>query len=360
MQYNITYRTKDKGWQYIISYKDIDGKWKQKSKQGFRSKKEAKPAAEKMLEELKKKLDLKADLNAEHEGISFKDFTSIFIEHERLYKEENTIIAYLTAFKNFSSLNELELNKIKSIHIQKCVDELIKRGLKSITIKRYLSRIDVLFKNARDKHKIIVSNPIINIDIPKDKNKVEKTALTKDELEMLLSKIKNEKYYLISLLASKCGLRLGEILGLIWSDIDDRRQVIKVNRQWKKLKDKTVSFGELKSKNSNREIPCPSIVLNTLNRYKSENPININNRIFDICSIHGLSTRLKSTYSSLGFNISIHELRHTYATTLIANGLDIKTVAKLLGHSVDMTIHTYSHVTDDMLNIASRLINNIF
>ncbi|MDU7714688.1 MAG: Arm DNA-binding domain-containing protein, partial [Clostridium butyricum] len=42
MEYNVTYRQKDKGWQFIISYKDYNGKWRQKSKQGFKTKKEAK------------------------------------------------------------------------------------------------------------------------------------------------------------------------------------------------------------------------------------------------------------------------------------------------------------------------------
>lgn len=58
MEYNITYRQKDKGWQFIISYKE-HGKWKQKSKQGFSTKKEAKPFAEKALKELKKFIKMK-------------------------------------------------------------------------------------------------------------------------------------------------------------------------------------------------------------------------------------------------------------------------------------------------------------
>jgi len=54
MDYNITYRQKDKGWQFIISYKDNNGKWKQRSKQGFKTKKDAKPEAESLLSNLKK------------------------------------------------------------------------------------------------------------------------------------------------------------------------------------------------------------------------------------------------------------------------------------------------------------------
>ena len=58
-----------------------------------------------------------------------------------------------------------------------------------------------------------------------------------------------------------------------------------------------------------------------------------------------------------GYNISIHELRHTYATMLISKGLDFKTVAKLMGHEVEQTLKTYSHVTDDMMKKAKDIIN---
>mgnify|MGYP002410257252 CR=1 FL=1 len=57
---------------------------------------------------------------------------------------------------------------------------------------------------------------------------------------------------------------------------------------------------------------------------------------------------------------SIHGLRHTYATLLIANGVDFKTAAKLLGHTVEMTMKVYSDVTDDMIEKTTDTINMIF
>lgn len=61
-----------------------------------------------------------------------------------------------------------------------------------------------------------------------------------------------------------------------------------------------------------------------------------------------------------GYDITIHVLRHTYATNLLANGLDFKTVARLMGRDVEQTIKTYSYVTDDMIKRATRVINNVF
>ena len=66
---------------------------------------------------------------------------------------------------------------------------------------------------------------------------------------------------------------------------------------------------------------------------------------------------MNNKFIKCGFNITIHSLRHTYATNLIANGLDFKTTAKLLGHTVEQTMKTYSHVNDDMMDNARKIIN---
>lgn len=115
MEYNVTYRQKDKGWQFIISYKDYNGKWKQKSKQGFKTKKEAKPIAEKMLQDLKK--NIKTNNNS-FGKITFKAFSDMYLEHEKLYKEPKTIDGLVTVLHRFQDLNDKELCKITNLDIQ--------------------------------------------------------------------------------------------------------------------------------------------------------------------------------------------------------------------------------------------------
>jgi len=56
----------------------------------------------------------------------------------------------------------------------------------------------------------------------------------------------------------------------------------------------------------------------------------------------------------------VHDLRHTYASRLVANGVDFKTVAELMGDTVQMVISTYSHFTKDMMDKAQIAVNNIF
>ncbi|GAA0774390.1 site-specific integrase [Clostridium subterminale] len=353
MEYNITYRQKDKGWQFIISYKDDNGKWKQKSKQGFKTKKDAKPVAENMLDEIKNKMAL--DIPVEFTGITFKEFSEMHIKHLKLSLEYNSIQTYCTVLVKFNKLNDMEMSKIKPIHIQNIVDDMVNVNKES-SIKTYLQKLKTTFKAAVEQYNIIVSNPVQNIRIKVDKNIQEKTALNTVQSKGLLSKIKNPKYYLITIIALECGLRIGEIMGLTWDDINMKDKVINVNKQWKVINDKgDYGFGSVKSKNSNRVVPMSKNVYKTLEDYKFRN---LDGRILNYKNTSATTGELRRTYIKLGYSISVHELRHTYATNLIARGLDFKTVAKLMGHDVEQTMKTYSHVTDEMLQKAFNLINN--
>ncbi|MEG0133726.1 MAG: site-specific integrase [Clostridium sp.] len=362
MDYNITYRQKDKGWQVIISYKNENGHWKQKSKQGFKTKKDAKPIADKMIEEIKSNTTLSIASTSEFEGITFKEFTDMFMEHLKLHIEANTLKAYQITIRRFLALHELNMKNITSLDIQNCVDELVKDGLKLSTIKTYISKIKTLFNYAINNYNIIAVSPVKNIRIKGDKTQNIKKALSENELTDLLFKLKNDnrKYYICALIASKCGLRIGEIAGLLWSDIDFENNIIVVNKQFKRLENDKFGFGSLKSKNSNRKVPCSDFVIKELKEFRHNiSVLNIDNRIISNKCIATLSTKLAEKFRKLGYDISVHELRHTYATVLIGNGIDYKTIASLLGHDVTQTMHTYTHVSEDMLSNARSIINKV-
>jgi len=361
LQYNITYREKDKGIQYIISYKDETGKWKQKSKQGFKGKKEAKAAADKALDALKKQIIDQEDLNQEYQGITFVEFFNVYLDHEKLYREENTIEMKEYASKKFESLNKLKLEDIKNMHIQKCVDSMVKDKLSLQTIKNYLSMLKALFNSAIDEYNILKINPVKKIKLPEAKKQTEKRALTQSEFQNLLSKIEDYKLYVITLIAGSSGLRIGEILGLSWCDFDRINMTLTVRKQLKRIGAKAKhGLGSLKSANSYREVPISDNMCKVLLNYEIKYPKNIDGRIFNFTNTTSLGSRLSALYTELGYDISIHELRHTYATLLISKNTDLKTVAKLMGHSVEQTIKTYSHVTDDMMGKAAQTIRNIF
>lgn len=359
MEYNITYRQKDKGIQAIISYK-IDGSWKQKSKQGFQKKADAKKWALNMADELKEEIALNKSLNLEYKELIFKDFIDMYKKHEILYKEYGTVRSTKFAVAKFTSLNDLTMNSITSLHIQSCVDAMVREGLNPSTIRLYVTKLTTIFNTAVQTFKIITSNPVNQIKVPEIKENNKQKALTKLELNNLLGKITYKKYWLTSLIAATCGLRLGEILGLQWNDIDFKGATLKIDKQWKQLSDGNWGFGTVKSNNSNRSVPIPRNTLIALKKYKKEFPTDLNNRVILYSDTVNLSREMKKNYIKAGYDITIHDLRHTYATMLISNGVDFKTAAKLLGHDIEQTMKTYSHVNDDMLDKATNIANSIF
>jgi len=232
-----------------------------------------------------------------------------------------------------------------------------KIGLKSNTIRFYLLQLNAIFNSAINDYNIIYKTPVKNIKYNKCKEEINKRALTDAECEKLLEGFKDTKYYPLILIALKCGLRLGEILGLKWGDIDEINHVVKVTKQWKQLKDNTYGTGTLKSKNSYREVPISPTTFSLLNN--STKVRDINGRILNFKNTDSTSICLNRLFRIRGYNITIHELRHTYATTLISNGVPFKTAAQFLGHTVEQTMKTYSHVNDDMIKKATSIINNI-
>lgn len=365
MDYNITYREKDGGIQAIVSYKDSLGKWRQKSKQGFAKKGDAKTWAQNMVDDLKDKIVYTS--NSELARTTFSQLRNSFIEHIKIYRTLGTAKNYDMAVKKFSKLDNITIEDITSLDIQDCVNEMVKSGLKSSTIKGYTSKIQTIFDYAVNPHKIIRENPVKSITLPSDKShKNEKVkALTEAELRDILYKIKLKKpehYYLITLIAATCGLRIGEICGLTWDDINENESTFSVNKQWKIIKYKPVTygFGPVKSRNSNRTIPIPPTTLSAIKKYKKVHPTDINNRIFIYKNTGLMGMLLRRAYKLIGYDISIHTMRHTYVSKLVANGLDFKTIAELIGDTVETTIRTYSHFTSDMMTRATNLINSIF
>lgn len=139
-----------------------------------------------------------------------------------------------------------------------------------------------------------------------------------------------------------------------------KSSTLKVNKQWKKLKDGTIGFGDVKTKNSNGVVPLPPTTFSEIIKYKKTAQTDLNKRLFLDKVTQSTTNRMYYKYKRPGYDILIHDLRHTYATMLIGNGIDLKTVTKFLGHTIEMTMKTYSHVNSDMINTAINMINISF
>lgn len=350
MQYNFTIRKKDKGYQIIVSYKD-GLKWKQKSKQGFSTQRDAKLYGQEIVEKLKKTSTNPLD-------DSLKDIT--LIEFYKIYMNENkpdvytTYKAYDNAFNKFNQLFNIKIKDISEIQIKNIINNLNQ----SIASKNLcITIITKILKYAISPYRIINHNPCQNIKRLKSKKDKKLNALSDDKIDHLLNSIKehNYKYYLICSIAAYTGMRYGEILGLTWSDIDLDNSIIDINKQLAYSDKGLFKIRQLKTKNSYRKIPIPPILKNILISYKtiSDDEFLFNNNTGSTGAVSVIIKRYLP-------NTSIHDLRHTYATKLISNGVDIKTVASLLGDTVDTVINTYIHYTDEMRLKAHDSVSKIF
>lgn len=247
-------------------------------------------------------------------------------------------------------LGKKQLIKISSNDVQNYVYYLQEKGLSAGSIKNMINFLKRAFKEAIDVN-YITKNPCNNLKLPKVSiNQV--SALTIVEQQRLEAIVIEEDSCSPVLLALYSGMRIGEISGLKWEDIDFNNQFIHVKRTVSRV----VSTNESKSRTqliidtpkstySKRIIPLSDNLKHYLENMKkkseSEFVVGKNKEFMDPRLI---TYRFKKSLVKAGIkDIRFHSLRHTFATRCLENGVDIASLSKLLGHqSVKMTLDTYS------------------
>ena len=210
---------------------------------------------------------------------------------------------------------------------------------------------------------VIVSNPAERVQPPKAK-KPKRKYYDDDQCKILLENLEQLdeeqiKYKTAIILTVFTGVRLGELMGLEWNDIDFRNGIVSVNRSSQYLADTGVFTKVPKTESSIREVAIPDFVISLLEEYKlwyeeqkslyGELWIN-SNRLFvqaDGKPMHA-STISKWFVKFIGQIrlplINFHGLRHTNATLLIAQNIDVAVVAARLGHAqITTTFNFYVH-----------------
>ncbi|PSW28527.1 integrase [Photobacterium phosphoreum] len=176
--------------------------------------------------------------------------------------------------------------------------------------------------------------------------------LTPAEVSHLINSTKQLRYQVFFLTLYSLGLRLGEGLDLAVGDIDRHRMLVHI-RNGKGGKD--------------RFIPIPRRTLYALryyrqthknSRYLFPSQFNVNHTVMDR---GGIQKAMKAVIKSCGINKSIspHNLRHSYATHLLEQGLDLRSVQHLLGHNSLDTTAKYTHLTDISRKNTSNTINQL-
>jgi integrase len=221
---------------------------------------------------------------------------------------------------------------------------------------------------------LIGRNPVDAVTRPKVRRK-EMRVLTDDQARAFLSASKQTRHACLFHLALHTGMREGELLGLMWKDIDWVNRQIHVQRQLQRVPGKGLSFTEPKTAAGRRTIVISPTMIDYLRKHLEEQDSNKkvkteewkeNDLIFPTklgTPMH--PTSMYKEYKALLRktdlpDIRFHDLRHTSATLLLQQGIHPKIVQERLGHSdIGMTLNTYSHVLPSMQQDAALKLDEL-
>lgn len=285
-------------------------------------------------------------------------------------------------------IGQLKLSKLNTSHVQALLNCKFEGGRKDGKegglSNRSIKYIHTVLHSALEqalKENIIMVNPCNAIKMPKKDEEKKIMYLTLEQVRIFLEYAKESRFYSAYVLALNTGLRRGEIVGLKWDCIDFEKATLAVKLNAVITNEGTV-LSKPKTKSSIRTIPVPQSALKELKRHQLKQleyknfhmrgayeehdmvfpnefgkPMDPNNFARNF---NGIMKRIKKEHTNFP-DITLHCLRHTFATLSLESGIPAKTIQEILGHStISMTLDLYSHVTEKMKFDASEKINKIY
>lgn len=291
--------------------------------------------------------------------------------YDRLEQTINNITPYI---------GYLQIASLTPQDIQEYINQLTDKGYSYSTIKKAYNAVNASLKMAFERD-YIRKNPCINIKLPKQikHSKSDIEFFTEEETEMIAKgathRYHTGKYmykhgYGIILLLNT-GMRVGELLALKWQNVDlDNKQIYICETRGQIIErdnDKqryVMADRSTKTQSSCRYVPINQKALQALEYFKSlgyNNPYVMANSDTNVVSYRNLhrvmSNILERNKIKHG---SLHTLRHTFATRLFKNGVDIKVISELLGHSdINITYDIYTHVIQEQKKKAVDVLDNL-
>lgn len=266
------------------------------------------------------------------------------------------------------ALGHLKLSELQTMHLQRLYNEALEsgrkdgKGLAPKSVRYIHTIIHACLEQARKEH-LLAFNPAGAVTLPK-MNKKEIRFLSTQEITDFLDVAKDSKHYAAFYLALNTGLRRGEILGLRWRDVDFEEGRLTVSQALVRISGQGLVFQEPKTSLSSRVVDLFPAVLDVLKRHKrKQNEWRLMaggayNTGLDLVFATELGepvdprafTRVfERLIAKVGIKCCFHDLRHTFATIALEQGVDTKTIQETLGHhSAAFTMDVYSGVTARM------------
>ena len=255
-------------------------------------------------------------------------------------------------------LDELKPNVLQDFLLKKIDDHYSTNTLKGIvSVLKQALRLAITLEFVDKEY-------CSNLKMPSSEEK-EISVFTKKEQQVIESFCLNHKKrnYIGIVICLYTGIRLGELLALTWDDIDFNSNLLTINKTSysAKVDGKTqIIVDKPKTKKSNRVIPLPNQLVKLLKIIKKES----NSKYVITTRNSGMvgNRSYQRTFKFILKKVNVpyrnfHSLRHTFATNAIELGMDVKTLAEILGHTNAMiTLNRYSH---SLLNYKIEMMNKL-
>lgn len=368
-------------WYHYVKILQDDGSTKYSKKGGFASAAEAEKSYKQHEADFKKECRAHQISSGVNADIGFKDYLIYWFEDVYSQRIENTtrMVGAYTLYDLILPHMEQDV-KLRFVNVE-YLDALLKLSAKATESAGNKCRefLNMAFKDAVAQG-YIKNNPMPGT-MPYRRKKPDVMILSKDKLRLLLAAASKSNWYLEVLLAVFCGLRKGEIGGLKFSDFDMDRETVSISRQitsnpvipkgQSRPDEYRIEERAPKTENSYRTIRVPAAVLKEVSIRKNlaeSNRKKLGSSYLD----HGyVSSRENGApHGTASFNVAlsklceknalphvtVHGLRHMYATILIEQGVPLVKISALLGHSsVNTTFEYYCEVMDENDKIISFL-----
>jgi len=374
-------RKRGKTFSYIFEAGKVDGKRKVVEKGGFATKSEAYKAGVAAYTDY-----LHGNIGITSESITLKDFMTNWLENVVAANvKPSSMQNYRTYLINqiIPYLGGIKVQDLTPVILDDWLRKLLLKGLAKNTLSAIHTLINSALNYAVYPAQLISSNPAAYIKVPKNapRNIVKRHIISRERFNALLEKYPfGTPYYIPLLLLYHTGMRLGEVLGLTWQDIDFAAKRINLRWQIAYLNKRGYFFTTLKTESSKRYILIDDYLLGELRRWQNQQaenekqfggayvyiyhepdghiqrqskalPAPVGEKVNLICvRDDGRLVLRERIVNILGDeNLNAHSFRHTHATQLIENGAAPKGVAGRLGH-VDATItqNLYTHNTQKL------------
>jgi integrase len=332
-------------WSVQFYFEDHSGAKKRKRKTGFKTKRDAKAWMEKFIEQQQM-----SPQDASGVNMMFPDFVNDYLSKmssdlrdSTLATKNHIIELHITPF-----FKDMRVADITEVDIKNWQNEIKQKDFSDSYLRTIHAQLSAIFNYAvRFYH--LGYNPCISVGGMGKTRSGCKGIWEPKDMDLFLEQVKSKPIvYYAFFLIYWTGIRVGELLALNIEDLDLDDKLLRINKSLNRVGSEDIVTPP-KTEKSIRTIPLPEFVVETMREYVSLLYCRMpEDRLFSITKSH-LEKEIKRGANLAGVKeIRVHDLRHSHASLLLSQGVDIATLSRRLGHEkITTTLNTYGHMLDN-------------